>query len=93
MKVKINNEHEFSFLESITLNEFHNHLLNKVDSYHILLNRLEDYERNYTYFNIIELLNIMYQSAQNQILITMKVNDLLAYNKSPFYYKTVTVRF
>lgn len=93
MNVNINNEYEFSLLENLTLNEFHNHLLNKVDSYHILLNKLEDYERNYTYFNMVELLNIIYKSTENQILIKMKVNDLLAYNKNPFYYKTITIRF
>jgi len=94
MKVHIiNNDYEFSFLESINMKDFHTHILNKIESYQLLISKLEDCERTYTDFNMIELVKIVFEESKNHFLITMKVNDLLAYDKSPFYYKNLVIRF
>lgn len=94
MKVRIiENDYEFDFLASINIKEFHIHVIQKIDSYQKLLSKLEDCERTYTYFNMIEFVKIVFEESKNQILMTMKVNDLLAYDKSPFYYKNLIIRF
>ena len=93
MIVHVNNEYQFKFLENLSLQEFHTDMLKKVDSYHLLIKKLEDYERSYTDFNIIELVKVIYNETTNLFTITMKVNDLLSYHKEPFYYKNVVVKF
>lgn len=93
MIVHVNNEYQFSFLENVSIKDFHTHMLKKIDSYHLLITRLEDYERNYTDFNMIELVKVIYNEAYNLFTITIKINDLLAYDKSPFYYKDIVVKF
>lgn len=94
MKVHIiNNDYEFSFLENLSIKEFHTHILHKIESYSLLISKLEDCERNYTDFNMIELVKIVFEESKNHFLVTMKVNDLLAYDKFPFYYKNVIIRF
>jgi len=91
MIIEILNEYEFNF-ENITKNDFHNALLEKNEIYKRLINRLEDYERTYTEFNIINIFSFKYNIEESYFEIIIKVNDLLAYNKNPFYYKKIIVR-
>lgn len=94
MKVHvINNDYEFSFLEHLKINEFHTHILQKIESYQLLIEKLEDFESTYTEFNMIEFVKVVFEESHNHFLITMKVNNLLAYDKSPFYYKNLVIRF
>lgn len=93
MKVNINNEYEFMFLEHLSLRDFHVHMLKKIESYQLLITKLEDYESTYTDFNVVEIVKVIHQESSNVFHILMKVNNLLAYNKEPFYYKNLTIRF
>ena len=91
MRIKINNEYEFSFLEDVSINEFHNHLVEKSDTYNLLINKLEDYERTFTDFNSIDVVKVSHKKPENQLLLTIKVNNLLAYNSNSFYYKYLLI--
>lgn len=93
MKVNINNEYEFMFLEHLSLSDFHVHMLKKIESYQLLIIKLEDYESTYTDFNMVEIVKVIHQESSNVFHILMKVNNLLAYNQDPFYYKNLTIRF
>jgi len=91
MKVEIVNEYEFN-LENITEENFYIGLLQKNDTYKHFIDKLEDYERTYTDFNLIDVSNFFYNSHKNYFEIIIKINDLLAYDKNPFYYKKIIVR-
>lgn len=91
MKIEIANEYEFNF-ENTTQEVFHISLLQKNELYKKFIDKIEDYERTYTEFNMIDLYQFHFDEENNQFEVIVKIYDLLAYNKSPFYYKKIIVR-
>ena len=91
MKVEIINEYEFTF-DNVTEESFHIALLQKNEIYDKFIERLENYERTYTDFNLIDVSQFNFNSEKKIFEIIIKVNNLLAYDKLPFYYKKIIVR-
>lgn len=92
MKIKINNEYEFQILNELTIEELYAQILNKAEYYKLIIEALENYERNYIDFNCIQIVKSELILNLNIIIIKVKINNLLSYHQIP-YYKIITISF